>query len=57
MTYAVVFPPEIVAELYRIREETGVPIRRQIMNATKNWIELYKDLSAYVELCQASAGL
>ena len=55
--FAVVFPPGIMAELYRIREETGVPIRRQIINATKNWIELYEHLSTYVEFCQASERL
>ncbi len=31
--YSLVIPPELLGELCRIREKTGISIRRQIINA------------------------
>jgi len=38
MTYALIVPPEFLAELVAIREATGVSIRQQILRATAAWI-------------------
>ncbi len=38
MTYALVIPPEFLAELVAIRAATGVSIRQQILGATATWI-------------------
>lgn len=38
MTYALVIPPEFLAELVAIRAATGVSIRQQILRATAAWI-------------------
>lgn len=38
MTYALIVPPEVLAELVRIRAATGMSIRKQILNATWAWI-------------------
>ena len=34
MTYALIVPPELLEELVRIRSETGISIRKQILDAT-----------------------
>ena len=39
MTYALIVPPEFLAQLVAIREETGVSIRQQILRATTAWIQ------------------
>jgi len=39
MTYALVIPPEFLAELVAIRAATGVSIRQQILRATAAWIQ------------------
>lgn len=39
MTYALVVPPEILAELVAIRSATGMSIRSQILSATRAWIQ------------------
>jgi len=36
MTYSLVISPALVARLYRIREKTGVSIRRQILLAVES---------------------
>ena len=33
--YSLIIPPELVSELYYIREETGVSIRRQILDSIR----------------------
>jgi len=38
MTYALIVPPEFLAQLVVIREATGVSIRQQILKATAAWI-------------------
>lgn len=39
MTYALIIPPELLAELVAIRAATGMSIRKQILNATRAWIQ------------------
>jgi hypothetical protein len=39
MTYALIVPPEFLAQLVAIREATGVSIRQQILKATAAWIQ------------------
>ena len=39
MTYALIIPPELLAELVAIRAETGMSIRKQILMATRAWIQ------------------
>jgi hypothetical protein len=39
MTYALVIPPELLAELVAIRSATGMSIRKQILHATEEWIQ------------------
>ena len=41
--YSLVIPPEIVSELYHIREKTGKSIRKQILNAVNESIENFKN--------------
>jgi len=31
--YSIVIPPDLIKELYYLREKTGISIRRQIINA------------------------
>jgi len=38
MSYALIVPPELLADLVAIRSATGMSIRRQILTATKAWI-------------------
>lgn len=39
MTYALIIPPELLAELVAIRAATGTSIRKQILMATRAWIK------------------
>ena len=39
MTYALIVPPEILAELVAIRTATGMSIRKQILKAIRAWIQ------------------
>ena len=39
MSYALVIPKELVREMYFIREKTGVSIRRQIIQAIKDYLD------------------
>jgi hypothetical protein len=39
MTYALIIPPELLAELVAIRSATGMSIRKQILQATRTWIQ------------------
>ena len=39
MAYALVLPPRLLAKLARIRGETGISIRQQILLAVAEWIE------------------
>jgi len=39
MTYALIIPPELLAELVVIRAATGMSIRKQILMATRVWIK------------------
>lgn len=42
MTYSLVVPPDLVSELYFIREKTKVSIRKQILQSVENHIKEYK---------------
>ena len=42
MTYSLVVPPEIVSELYFIREKTKVSIRKQILQSVENHVKEFK---------------
>ena len=42
MTYSLVVPPELVTELYFIREKTKVSIRKQILQSVESHIKDYK---------------
>lgn len=44
MTYSLIIPPDIVSELYHIREKTGRSIRKQILNAIMLAISNFKNL-------------
>jgi hypothetical protein len=39
VTYALIIPPELLAELVAIRSATGMSIRKQILHATEEWIQ------------------
>jgi len=39
MTYALIIPPELLAELVVIRSATGMSICKQILMATRAWIK------------------
>ena len=39
MTYALVIPPELLGELVAVRSATGISIRRQVLDATRSWLE------------------
>ena len=42
MTYSLVIPPELVTELYFIREKTKTSIRKQILQSVENYIKTTK---------------
>ncbi len=42
MTYALVIPPELLEELVAVRSATGISIRRQVLDATRAWLEQCK---------------
>lgn len=46
--YSLIIPPEIVAELYPIREKTGKSIRMQILEAVKAAIERFRKMEEQV---------
>ena len=39
MSYSLVIPKDLVTEMYFIREETGISIRKQILEAIKSHVE------------------
>ncbi len=41
--YSLVVPPEYLSRLAEIREETGLPIRRQILNALDTYLDGYEE--------------
>ena len=43
MTYSLIIPPELVSELYYIREKTTKSIRMQILDAIKKSISDFKE--------------
>lgn len=43
MTYALIVPQELLAELVAIRTATGMSIRRQILNAAWVWVQECKE--------------
>lgn len=45
MTYTLIIPPELVAKMYGIRANTGIPIRRQAIRAMERYVEGMKDKS------------
>ena len=46
MAYALIVPPELLADLVTIRSATGMSIRKQILNATRAWIKERKQESS-----------
>ena len=42
MSYGLIIPPELVTELYFIREKTKVSIRKQILQSVESHIKDYK---------------
>lgn len=45
MTYTLTIPSDLVAKMYGIRTNTGIPIRRQAIRAMERYIEEMKDKS------------
>ncbi len=41
--YSLVIPPEYLSRLAEIREETGLPIRRQILNGLDTYLDGYEE--------------
>ena len=42
MTYSLIVPPELLAGLVAIRTATGMSIRMQILEATRDWIHRFE---------------
>ena len=42
MTYSLVVPPELVTELYFIREKTKISIRKQILQSVESHVKEHK---------------
>ena len=45
MTYTLVIPPDMLGKMFHIRQNTGIPIRRQAIRAMEKYIEEMKDKS------------
>ena len=45
MAYSMVIPPEMVEQMFWIRQNTGIPIRRQAIRAMERYVEDMKDKS------------
>ena len=45
MAYSMVIPPEMVEQMFWIRQNTGIPIRRQAIRAMEKYINEMKDKS------------
>ena len=45
MSYGLIIPPDLVGKMYNIRNNTGIPIRKQIIRAIERYIENMKDKS------------
>ena len=42
--YSLIIPPELVSELYHIREKTGKSIRMQILDAIRSAIRKFREM-------------
>ena len=45
MSYGLIIPPDLVDKMYKVRLNTGIPIRRQIIRAIEKYAEEMKDKS------------
>ena len=43
--YSMIIPPEMVEQMFWIRQNTGIPIRRQAIRAIEKYVEEMKDKS------------
>ena len=57
MTYALIIPPELLADLVAIRAATGMSIHKQILNATKAWIKDCKQSGPAVRALISDEGV
>ncbi len=45
MSYSLIITPDLVEKIFRIRTNTGIPIRRQAIRAMEKYVEEMKNKS------------